>query len=394
MMRQPSLRGLTAYAVCLVFLTTIASPLIAARSTQTAELPLIRVAVGPCVDNSRSAYGDLSTHLTSAAQLAVADSDRYRLVPLESSPGPERVLRVALNHIDTSGARHPMQVTLAAELRSAASGERICSASAVTTSSAVPVRTGSSEMVARAAITTGVQAVVAQVTRAAEITGTVIDTSRPDHVRVNLGRTSGIKPGAELAIYREGKYVATVEIKNVGHRECTGILTDIQAGTIIRAGDEVRVVSIPAKAPKKQRGKGKRSAVITGLVVLAGVGLLVGLNSWGSHNIPVTDVVDPLNVDKTNIDGDGSDSVLITALVNDAGGSPVRNDIPIIFRITAGRGSLNGSGTQVQARTADGAATVTLTTEDETSPPIVVSAIPRSGTSGSTPPITVNAPPP
>jgi len=167
----------------------------------------------------------------------------------------------------------------------------------------------------------------------------------------------------------------------------------IKAGTSLRTGDEVRVISIPAKAPKKPSGKRKRSALMTGIVVLAGLGFLTAINSWGGHTVPITNVEDPLGVTKTTIVADGSDSVTITAIVTYDDGSPVRNDTPIIFRITAGRGELDATATQVQALTIQGAATVTLTTVDETSPPIVVTAIPRKGDAGMTPPIVVTPAP-
>jgi hypothetical protein len=387
------LRALTAYLVCIVFLTTIASPLIAARAPLTSPPAAMRIAVGPCVDNSRSVYGDLSTEVATAAQVALASSGAYQVVSLETVPAPERVLHVALEDIsDPAGARQ-MQVTVAAQLRSGASGELICSAAAVSSGLAAPARVASPRALVRAAVSTGVQTVVSQVTQAAEITGVVTGTGDRDKVGVNLGRTAGIRAGAELAIYRNGKYLATIEVRSVRHRGSTGVITDIKAGTTIRGGDDVRVVSIPAKAPKKRRGKGKRSAVITGLIVLAGVGLLTAINSWGGHTTPTTNVEDPLTVTSEEIIADGSDSIIITAIVSDPDGNPVRNDTPILFRITAGRGQLDGGGAQVQARTAEGAATTTLTTVDETSPPIVVTAIPQKGAAGLTPFISVVAPP-
>lgn len=394
MMHQPELRARIAYVVCFLFLTTLASPLIAARSAVRTTPAPIRVAICPSIDASSGADADLLADLASAAQLALADSDVYQVVPLEAVPGPDRLLRVAVQEISRPSGARPLQVRLAAELRNATSGEPICTAAVISIGSGAPARAASADAVARAAVNSAVQAAVAQVTKAAEIRGVVIGVARANRVRVDLGRARGIKPGTELAIYHNDQYLATAEARGIRQQESDCIITDIKEGAALSPGDEVRVVSIPAKAPPKRRGKGRKSALITGIVVLAGLGLLVGLNSWGGHTVPITNVADPLDVTKTTIIADGSDSVTITAIVTGADGNPVRNDTQIILRITQGRGELDSTGTQVLVGTAQGAATTTLTTVDETSPPIVVTAIPRKGASGTTPPIIVEAPPP
>ncbi len=395
MMHQPELRARIAYVVCFLFLTTLASPLIAARSAVRTTPAPIRVAICPSVDASYGADADLLADLASAAQLALADSDVYQVVPLEAVPGPDRLLRVAVQEISRPSGARPLQVRLAAELRNATSGEPICTAAVISIGSAAPTRAASADAVARAAVNSAVQAAVAQVTKAAEIRGIVIGVARQNRVRVNLGRARGIKPGTELAIYHNDQYLATAEARGIHQQESDCIITDIKEGAALSPGDEVRVVSIPAKAPPKRRGKGKKSAIITGIVVLAGLGLLVGLNSWGEHK---SNVGLELSVSRREIEASGADRITITAIVTGDGGNVIFEDVAVLFTIVQGRGLLLGDaglqGTQVEARTdRRGAATVTLTTEDETSEPIIVRAMSRKhkGAQGSTPPIVVQA---
>jgi len=94
---------------------------------------------------------------------------------------------------------------------------------------------------------------------------------------------------------------------------------------------------------------------------------------------PTFDVEDPLAVSKRSIKADGSDSATITAFVWEPDGRPVRDDVPILFRVLQGRGQLNANGMQAEARTAEGMAKVVLTTLDPTSPDIEVAAIPPNG---------------
>ena len=388
MMHQPELRARIAYVVCFLFLTTLASPLIAARSAVRTTPAPIRVAICPSIDASYGADADLLADLASAAQLALADSDVYQVVPLEAVPGPDRLLRVAVQEISRPSGARPLQVRLAAELWNATSGEPICTAAVISIGSAAPTRAASADAVARAAVNSAVQAAVAQVTKAAEIRGIVIGVTRANRVRVNLGRARGIKPGTELAIYHNDQYLATAEARGIRQQESDCIITDIKEGAALSPGDEVRVVSIPAKAPPKRRAKGKKSALITGIVVLAGLGLLVASNSGKGDRVPTTTV----SLTATSIVPDGIDSVSITATVNTPRGGPVADSTPIIFRIIQGRGQLQStdtSGPQVTEKTVSGAATVTLTTDDRTSPPIIVRAIPPKGNVGSTPPIQV-----
>ncbi|MCX7643112.1 MAG: hypothetical protein N2116_04830, partial [Armatimonadetes bacterium] len=69
-------------------------------------------------------------------------------------------------------------------------------------------------------------------------------------VRISLDMTSGLKVGSEVVILKQGNPVATGQVVEVDIGSSLVALTKVQPGIQIRAGDEVRVTSIPQHAPK------------------------------------------------------------------------------------------------------------------------------------------------
>ncbi len=111
--------------------------------------------------------------------------------------------------------------------------------------------------------------------------------------------------------------------------------------------------------------------------------------------VPIANVTD-VHISKDHIVADGTDSVMITAIVEDAAGDPVPDDTMIRFRIVTGRGDLDGHGLQTHVVTFCGAARTILTTDaDELiGSNIEVKAFADNGTPSTSPPIRVIAAPP
>ncbi len=387
---RTSARRALAYGLTLVLLTTIGGPLLAAPRPEVARAEPVRVAVGACADESKQPFGSLAAQAAAALRLAVSSSAAYEYASERDQAG--RLLTCTLDQVQTKQKPRAVLVRLEAQWRDPATGKALLSTHASGRGTA-PGAKGDDAMLARAALDAAAAAAVARISQVADIVGHVIETQRRGHVRVNLGRTAGIRPGTEMRVLRGGDEVCTVQARNIFPNDVDCVIVRSVQGIQAEVGDEVKVVYIP-DTKEKQRRPNKSGARKFGIAVLAGLAALVAIN-WGGgerRGGPRVRTVINIGLSKNDIKNDGLDTVVVTAIVEDPAGTPVADGTSVIFTITTGSGKLDGADPPLTTMTAGGAgvAAVDLTTTAADGSTIVVTASVEDATTGRT--VSVDSP--
>jgi hypothetical protein len=363
MLKHTPLRRGLAYGVTLVFLCTLASPLLAAPPPEVARAEPVRVAVGPCADESKQPFGNLAAQAAAALRLALTSSPRYECAGERDVPG--RVMRCTVLDVTTSAKPRAVVVRLTAEWRDPVTGQTLLRTEASGRGSA-PARTGDDTLLAKAALDAAATAAVAQIAKVADIIGHVIETQKRGHIRVDLGRDIGITPGTELQVFRQGEEICTIQARNIFPSDADCVIVKSIQGKQAQVGDEVKVVYIP-DTKEKRRHSNESGARKFGIAVLAALAALVAIN-WDGGERRAVAVKTRVNVgvSKTDIKNDGIDVVTITAIVEDPAGTPVPDGTPVTFSLDTGSASglLDGSVPPVTVPTSGGLgiAEVDLTT--------------------------------
>ncbi len=113
----------------------------------------------------------------------------------------------------------------------------------------------------------------------------VVTMVKGTEVYTNMAERDNIRVGAELAVMRDNKQIASVEVKEASIAHSVGTIVDQKKGVSIKTGDKVRLVYTPyvkdttsggvAKVPKKK----KMNPVMIGLLAVG----LVALASRGGN---------------------------------------------------------------------------------------------------------------
>lgn len=388
MTRHSPLRRAAAHGLCVIFLSSLAWPVLCAPGAEIARVEPIRVRIGPCADATGKPFGDLAQHAARALSLAFSQWPRYQVVPATHEEGAAQVIVASLGELKVSKSPRRVSAKLEAVARDARTGEALIRTHASGTARAPGKRTADASL-AKAAVDQAAGLAAAQIAQAASITGHVLSTIKRGLVTIDVGRQHGVKPGTEFRISRGGEQIATVRARNLRERttECT--IVEVVEGENLRSGDDVRVVYVPDTHEKK-RNKSKNTARIAGIIALIGLATAVVIGETGGRRrgIPVTTVVNVGSGGDTDIKNDGVDTVIITAVVEDPAGTPVADATPVSFGfktgVGLGTGLLDGAAPPITVLTAGGLgmATVTVTTTAADTVDLVITATVTDVTTG------------
>jgi hypothetical protein len=331
--------------------------------------------------------------------LALSASKHYEVVT--EGDGADRVLVSAVQAIEERTKRPRVTVALATEARDAETGQALCQVVGRSSSAGHLSGNVSQATLVQSAVDRAAQAAVAQMSKVDELQGVVIETLTRGRARVNLGRESGIVPGTEFAVYHGGKRIARIKAKDIGSNDANCYVLEQAPGTALEPGDPVRVILLPEGAREPKHRKSKKTAIIFGTLVAAGLTYMLVENSWKGHRLPHR-TVESVTADPLTIDGDGADSSLITAVILDDHGRPVVDGTEVTFQIessvSTGPGTLENTGgdkaSLVVEPTTNGVAVVHLTsTLPQGGPDAIVYVRATSGTgTGLSPAVHVSAP--
>lgn len=380
MTRHSSLRRKTAHGLCVIFVFSLGWPVLCAPGPEIARVEPIRVAIGPCSDETGKPFGDLAEYAARALSLAFAESQRYRVVSALDTDGSAQFIVASLGELKV--LKRPRRVTakLEAIVRDAETGHAIMRTHASGVARAPGKRTADASL-AKAAVDQAAQLAAAQIAQAVDITGHVIGTTKRGMVTIDVGRQRGIKPDTEFKILRDGEEIATVRARNIHERSVDCLIVEAAEGVRCRGGDVARATYIPDTREKK-RTKGKDTARIAGIIALIGLATAVVLGETGGRRAPGVVITTVINVGTpdTDVKNDGVDSVVVTAIVEDPAGTPVADGTPVSFAFKTGAGLgtglLDGGAPPVTILTSGGVglATVTVTTTDSDTLDLVVTA--------------------
>jgi hypothetical protein len=331
--------------------------------------------------------------------LALSASKHYEVVA--EGDGADRVIVAAVQAVEEGGKRPRVNVALATEARDAETGQPLCQVVGRSSSAGHLSGNVSQATLVQSAVDRAAQAAVAQMSKVEELRGVVIETLTRGRARVSLGRDSGIVPGTEFAVYHLGQRIARIKAKDIGHNDANCYLVEQAPGIAVEPGDEVRVILLPEGAKEPKHRKSRKTAIIFGTLVAAGLTYMLVENSWKGHRLPRR-TVQSVTADPLTIDGDGADSSLVSAVILDSDGQPVPDGTPVTFQIetsvSTGPGTLeNTTGDKaslVVEPTTNGVAVVHLTSTLPQGGPdaiVYVRATSGSGT-GLSPLINVDAP--
>ncbi|MFA6448768.1 MAG: hypothetical protein WCX65_04800 [bacterium] len=142
---------------------------------------------------------------------------------------------------------------------------------------------GTPEQLAELAVRDGVHTAIGFVFENMNHYG-VVTMVKGNEVFTNMAERDNVRNGAEIAIFRENKQIASIEVKDTSIAHSSGTIIDQKKGVSIRSGDKVRLVYTPwtttqtqgyTKVPKKK----KFNPVIVGLLA---VGLIAVASRGGN----------------------------------------------------------------------------------------------------------------
>ncbi|MCE5322165.1 hypothetical protein LLG46_02490 [bacterium] len=197
-------------------------------------------------------------------------------------------------------------------------------------------------------------------------------TDTAGNLYINAGKGEGIQVGSKGCIVHNGTKVADYEVVQVNWGISRIVIANRAEGSVIQAGDEAPLTSMPQIK--------KKSSKLKWLWWVLGIGLatyLLTRSHGGSDNSGIT-----LEAEKTTSysDTSGDSSVVtITATIRDSGGNLVADGTTVTFSTTAG--TLNHTTTTTTGGVAT--ATVTAKTTEE-------NAVVKVKCNGSTKTITVS----
>jgi len=377
MTRYSALRRAAAHGLCFILVFSLGSPILCAPGTEIARVEPIRIAIGPCSDDTGKPFGDLAEYAARALSLAFAQSQRYRVVSALERDSAAQLVVASLGELKVFKGPQRVSASLKASLQDARTGEALIRTDASGVARVPGKRTADASL-AKAAVDLAAGLAAAQIAQAAQITGHVVSTVKRDLVELNVGRQNGVKPGTEFKIVRLGTEIGKVRARSIAERTCECTVVEVVQGERIRGGDEALVTYVP-DTRETNRPRSKHTARIAGIIALLGIAATIAIGA--AHEAPalgphVTTVVN-VGASKNDIKNDGIDTVTITAIVEDPAGTPVADGTAVSFAIKAGGGSglLDGAPTSTQLTAGGlGVATTVLTTTGTVGDKIVVTA--------------------
>jgi hypothetical protein len=144
--------------------------------------------------------------------------------------------------------------------------------------------TGSLEQLAELAIRDGVRNAVGFLFENLTRFG-VVTMIQGNTVMTNMSTRDNVRVGAELAILRDNRQIASIEIKDVSVAHSQGNIIDQSKGVTVQAGDKTRLVYTPAEASVTSGGAKKipkKSKLSPILIAVIAAGVIVAVSSGGN----------------------------------------------------------------------------------------------------------------
>jgi len=288
-------------AVLLIIATTITlNPMLPARASAQGELPKLKIAaVGIENLTKRDIIQDnhgmdmLIAELTDVEGLSVVPQEDVETNLRDLEPNPD----VAISVGEAIGADAVMvgfvanlrfisaeqaEIEVGLSIYGVAEGNLLSEALVIGRATRLGF-SGTQEQLAELAIRDGVRKATGFVFENMNHYG-VVTMVKGNEVYTNMAERDNVRAGAEIAILRDNKQIASIEVKEVSLAHSSGIFIDQKKGISVKAGDKTRLVYTPAvyeqgggvaKVPKKK----KMNPVIIGLLA---VGLVAAVSRGGS----------------------------------------------------------------------------------------------------------------